>query len=363
MDDGFGEAGDGGVEFADLVGEGGDLVGEVEGFAGAVEGGFRFFDGFDFGIDAGVVHAVDDDADDEVEHDHGAEEDEGDEVGGGEDGLGLGFEGGVVEGEVGGADVVALIDVGAVNLEIHDVGPVFEGDDAEEGEEGVENIAEVDGVVFGKEHHSGDGVDVKEKEEQDGDVEHGGKALEEGVDEELELGDGGEESQNTQESEESEHGTKPSAGGEEADGDDDEVEDVPAVFEEVLGPGGKGDHLDCDFGDEDEKDEGVEEFEKVVVFGDGGFVGLDADEDAGKEDDRDDEAVEERGVDQGLAARFHGGENLRFSGAGKDFWGNVCSGFWGEVYERGKIKKPPCIRVAAESKNCSECFYSFVMGD
>lgn len=109
--DGFGESGDGGVEFADLVGEGGDLVGEVEGAVGAVEGGFRFFNGFDFGIDAGVIHAVDDDSDDEVEHDHGAEEDEGDEVGGGEDGLGFGLEGWVVGGEIGGADVVAFVDV------------------------------------------------------------------------------------------------------------------------------------------------------------------------------------------------------------------------------------------------------------
>lgn len=49
-------------------------------------------------------------------------------------------------------------------MEIHDVGPVFEGDDAEEGEEGVEEVAEVDGVVFCEKHHSGDGVDVEEEE-------------------------------------------------------------------------------------------------------------------------------------------------------------------------------------------------------
>ena len=302
LDDGFGEAGDGGVEFADLIGEGGDLVGEIEGLVCAGEGGFRFFDGFDFGIDAGVVHSVDNHSDDEVEHDHGAEEDEGDEVGGGEDGLCFRFEGWVVEGEVGGADVVTFVDVGTINLEIHDVGPVFEGDDAEEGEEGVEDVAEVDGVVFGKEHHSGDGVDIEKKEEQDGDIEHGGEALEKGVDEKLELGDGGEEAEDSQEAEESEDGAEAAAGWDETDGDDDEIEDVPPVFEEVLGTGGEGNHFDSNLGDENEENEGVEEFEKVVVLGDGGFVGFDADEDSGKDDHRDDEAVKEWRVDQGLAA-------------------------------------------------------------
>lgn len=162
MGDGFGESENGVVEFADLVGEGSDLVGKVEGTAGAVEGGFGLFDGFDFGVDAGIVHAIDDNADDEVEHDHGAQEDERDEVGGGEDGLGFGFEGRVVGSEVGLADVVAFVDVGAVDLKIHDVGPVLEGDDAEEGEEGVEDVAEVNGVVFGEEHDSADSVDVEE---------------------------------------------------------------------------------------------------------------------------------------------------------------------------------------------------------
>ena len=157
-----------------MVGEGGDLVGEVEGAVGAVEGGFCFFDGFDFGIDAGVVHAVDDDSNDEVEHDHGAEEDKRDEVGNGKDGLGFGLEGGVLGGEVFGADVVALVDVGTINLEIHDVGPVFEGDDAEEGEMGVKDVAEVDGVVASEEHDACDGVDIEEEKEKNGDVEHGG---------------------------------------------------------------------------------------------------------------------------------------------------------------------------------------------
>lgn len=128
----------------------------------------------------------------------------------------------------------------------------------------------------------------------------------------MQLGDGGEEAENTEEAEESEDGAETTTGGDEADGDDDKVEDVPAVFEEVLGAGGEGDHFDDDLGDEDEEDEGIEEFEKVVVLGDGGFVGLDADEDSREDDDRDDEAVEEGGVDKGLAAFFHNGKE-RFS--------------------------------------------------
>ena len=72
-----------------------------------------------------------------------------------------------------------------------------------------------------------------------------------------------------------------------------------------MGAGGEGDHLDRDFGDEDEEDEGVEGFEEAVVFLGGRLVGFDADKDSCEDDDRDDEAVEERRVDKGLAALFH----------------------------------------------------------
>ena len=191
--------------------------------------------------------------------------------------MGFGLEAGVLGGEVGFGDVVAFVDVRAVDLEIHDIGPVFEGDDTEEGEEGVEDVAEVNGVVFGEEHDASDGIDVKEEQQQDGDVEHGGKALEECVDQELELGNGRKKAEDSEEAKESEDGAESSAGGDEADGDDDEIEDVPGVFEKVLWAGGEGDHLDRDFGDEDEEDKDVEELEKRVVLFGCGFVGFDSD--------------------------------------------------------------------------------------
>jgi len=82
-----------------------------------------------------------------------------------------------VFGQVLGGEVVAFVNVGAVDLEVHDVRPIFEGDDAEEGKKSVEDGSEVDGIILCEEHHSGDGVDIKKEEEEEGDVEHRWRSL------------------------------------------------------------------------------------------------------------------------------------------------------------------------------------------
>ena len=75
-----------------MIGEGGNLILEAQGIVGVFQSGLCSFDGLDFGIDAGVIHTVDDRADDEIEHDHGAKEDKADEVDDSENGLSLGFQ-------------------------------------------------------------------------------------------------------------------------------------------------------------------------------------------------------------------------------------------------------------------------------
>ena len=74
-----------------------------------------------------LIHAIDDDADHQIEHDHRAEQNEGNEIDGSCNRCGFRR-----AGQVGDRLVVALIDIGAIHLQIHHIGPVFEGDDAEE---------------------------------------------------------------------------------------------------------------------------------------------------------------------------------------------------------------------------------------
>jgi len=147
-----------------LVREGGYLIGEVERAAASVEGCFCFFNSFDLGIDAGVIHPIYDDADDQVQHDHGAEQDKRDEVDNGERRLCFGLEIRVKSREVSLADIVALIDMRAVDLEIHHVSPVLESDDAKETEQRVGDMAKVDRVVFGKEHNASNSINIEEEE-------------------------------------------------------------------------------------------------------------------------------------------------------------------------------------------------------
>ena len=168
-----------------MIGEGGNLILEAQGIVGVFQSGFGSFDGLDFGIDAGVIHAVDDHADDEIQHDHGAKEDKADEVDDSENGLSLGFQRRIVGDKVRGGEVVSLIDVRAVDLEIHHVGPVFEGDDSEEGEEGVAEMAKMHGVICSEEEYACYTIDVKKEEQEKGDIDHGGKAFEKSRNEDL----------------------------------------------------------------------------------------------------------------------------------------------------------------------------------
>ena len=161
------------------------MILNAHGIIGVFQSGFGFFDGLDFGIDAGVIHAVDDYANYEVEHDHSAKEDKADEVDDSENGLSLGFQRRIVGGEVRSGKIVSLVNIGAMNLEIHHVGPVFQSDDPEEGENGVAEMAEMHRVICSEEEYARYTIDVEEQEEEDGDIEHRGKAFEEGGDEDL----------------------------------------------------------------------------------------------------------------------------------------------------------------------------------
>jgi len=64
----------------DLVGEGRHLILEREGGVRVGDGFLGSFDTFDFSFDTSVVHSVDDDTDNKVQHDHGAEENEADKI-------------------------------------------------------------------------------------------------------------------------------------------------------------------------------------------------------------------------------------------------------------------------------------------
>ena len=68
----------------------------------------------------GFVHTIDDNADEEVKHDHGAKHDKTNKVGSSDQWLCLG-------GDVhaGGALVIACVALRSVNLDVHDIGPVF----------------------------------------------------------------------------------------------------------------------------------------------------------------------------------------------------------------------------------------------
>jgi len=109
------------------------------------------------------LHAVHDDADEEVEHDHRAKQDEADEIDRGDGG-----------GRALRADEQEF--------------PIVEGDRLEKRQESPRQAAEVFLVVTSEEMHAGDGVDVEHDSKQQAYITHRAETFDQRANQELKLG-------------------------------------------------------------------------------------------------------------------------------------------------------------------------------
>ena len=215
-----------------------------------------------------LVHAVHHDADEEVQHDHRADEDEADEVGRRREGRGL------------------------LRGVVH-VPPVVERDHLEKREQGGSEISEMDGGRLAKHVNARDGIDVEDQPQQQSHVTDGTEALDKRADEELQLRQGCDEPQEAQGADEAQHRGKRPADWEHADRDNEEIEDIPAIAEVIQRAASMGEKLQHDLNDEDGENRDIEEVQERAVAGDECAIRLHAGEDARKEDGDNDDSAEE----------------------------------------------------------------------
>jgi hypothetical protein len=219
------------------------------------------------------------------------------------------------------ARVVVLIaeDVATVHVIVHDLRPVLHSGAAEERDEGVAEVAEVQGVVAAEEAHAEDGVNVEEEELDDGNPEHGLQALDQPGQDNLQLLQEGQNLEHTQHAQQPKHHAELAVAGDVRNARRDEVKHVPEpdlhaagppalpalrvlsplagiaavervaaaerFEEEAPGLPGEADDSERHLQREDADDDTVKYVVRFLVLGDVLFVRPDTDDD-GREDDR-----------------------------------------------------------------------------
>lgn len=263
-------------------------------FDGLESLGDLFFSGFDlievqfFAKDGGFCsgEALNHDADEEVNHDHGADDDKADEEEDGDNAMTLRV-------CAYGDGALGVVDIGSVVGGVHDVGPILEGDDAKERDHGEADIAKMRWIIIAKEKGGEDGVDVEEKGEEDAHVEHGGQRPQKGVDENLQLRDLRDEASGAENAGEANNGDPWTGAGDQAEGDDSEIENVPTVFEIVLRPGQGSRQFEKDLDTKNGDYQTVHEFEVVSILRVDGLTCFQSNDNRGEEDDEDDESLKD----------------------------------------------------------------------
>ena len=144
--------------------------------------------------------------------------------------------------------------------------------------------------------------------EEDGhDGDHSGESgdgMDEGGDDFTKAGDDGEKAKDTEDAQRTKNG-KGAGSGNEGNGDDEEVEDVPAVCPEAEAV---AEEFDEDFGAKNDEAEGVESNEEAPDFSHDCGTGFQAEDDGIDDDQNDDPSLDRLGLDPASEFNSEGGD-------------------------------------------------------
>ena len=170
---------------------------------------------------------------------------------------------------------------------VHEIDPAFEGQNLEQREPGAGQRSPVGRIDTCKEVHAHDRVDIEDETEQHDDVGERRDRPQHRSHDEAQLRQCRHDPQRAKQPREPGHRGERTRRREEREGDDREVEDVPAVEEETVDARAEREQAHRDLDDEDRLHGNVQDVEDVAVPVPQRRIGLHADQDGVRDNDRE----------------------------------------------------------------------------